>query len=99
MKMTKLFPYHAHFFDVDPHLEVVVLPPEEGRERDDDRRQPNGRDHRPHRPQRPAVDVVHVRHGPVSKIRKSVMFYFGGLIKKRIRWAHWKSLLPKLQSL
>lgn len=57
--------HQADFVDVDPLLEVVVLPAEERRERDDDGRQPDEEDHDAHRPQVPRLDVVHVRHRPV----------------------------------
>ena len=65
--------HDALLLDVDPRLEVRVLPAEERRQGDDDGGQPDHQDHRPDRPERPGVDVVDVRHSPVPGIRRELL--------------------------
>ena len=65
-EVCALLTYQALLFDVDAVVEVVVLPAEERRERDDDRGEPDEQNHRAHGAEGARVDVLHLRHRPVS---------------------------------
>ena len=57
--------YQALLLNVDAVVEAVVLPAEEGRERDDERGEPDEQDRRAHGAEGAGVDVLHLSHRPI----------------------------------
>ena len=68
--------YQTLLLNVDAVVEPVVLPSEEGGERDDDRGEPDEQDHGAHRAEGARVDVLHLGHSPIPARRTILEYIF-----------------------